>query len=304
MKFSKESGKTYEDAYGGWLAILKTVAESETPVTVEDCPRSWIPFVMYLGGQPVNATSQHAEDFLVGNGIEDRVVGASRRGQLRALVEMCASIRPELIDALWKSDCQWKTVGRWDDSGFVRVGVRDELIPVANYGAFTRPEFLEYDYKLQEYVLNAHGHFGCVISACAADKPYPSPHHEAIGQLLPDKSWHQVVATGVLGIVPEELWSTMPLYDSGMPNLWRCMAMASWYFAKVTYVRIVVYADFYNRALAMALAPLANTVEIAWVHSVGPRAEYTDLCAPESLARLDDALKSISFGGRPVMMRS
>lgn len=306
LKFERGQGQRYEDEYGSWLSLLREIAESPTTVELEACPRTWVPFVVYIGGQPFKPENQFAEDYLVGNGIEDRVVGASRRGHLRTLVEMCASIRPELIDALWKSDCQWVTRNPYDVTASKEpdmFGHRPVHI-VANYGAYTRPDMLEYDYALQGWVRDNAGHFGCVVSACAADKPYPAPHHVEIEKRLPDKSWHQVIASGVVGIVPEELWPVMPLYDAGMPNLWRCMTIAAWYFGKMDYTRIVVYADFYNRALQLALGQVSSRAEIAWVHSVGPRAEYLNLCDEEHLQRLEDALANVSFGGRPLMMRN
>ena len=296
ITFRRKIGRTYEDCYSGWLEWFKEIAESDDVIDVRQCPTSWAALVHYLGGFPRDVRHVLPEDELVGDNIMNRIEVAKQNGRLRELTEMTASVRPELIDALWKSDCQWKTTNRRHENQTNFV--------VANHGAFTRLEILEYDYALQKFVLEHHGHFGCVISPCAADKPYPARHHELIRERLPDASWHQVVATGVLGIVPEELWSTMPLYDSGMPNLWRCMAVASWYFAHMEYVRIVVYSDFYNRALASALAPLANTVEVVWVHSVGPRAEYMALSSPSNIALLDTALRSVSYGGRPVMMRS
>ncbi len=294
-----ESGRTYEDEYGGWLKEFKAIAESTELVMVDPCPSSWFPLVWYLGGTTGNGkiVERFPEDWLVGKDIRERTIDAEDGGQLRTLVEMCCAIRPELIDALWKSDCQWNTVGR-------RHQHEKGTIVVANYGAYTRPELLEYDFKLQAWVRDNPGHFGCVVSACAADKPYPAAHHKAIAERLPDKSWHQVTATGVLGIIPEELWPVMPHYDSGMPNLWRCMAVAHWYFSKMDYTRIVVYSDFYNRALMLALGQLANSAEIMFVHSMGPRAEYLDLCDDDHLTRLEDALATVSFGGRPLTMRS
>lgn len=296
ITFRRKMGRTYEDTYSGWLEVFREIAESDDIVEVRQCPTSWAALVHYLGGLPRDVHNVLPEDELVGDDIMTRIALAKGNGRLRELTEMTASVRPELIDALWKSDCQWHTKNRrhQEQSNFV----------VANYGAFTRPEILEYDYALQQFVLENRGYFGCVISPCAADKPYPARHHQLISDHLPDKSWHQVVATGVLGIVPEELWSEMPLYDSGMPNLWRCMAVASWYFARMDYVRIVVYSDFYNRALASALTPLSNHAEIVWVHSVGPRAEYMALSSPSNIALLSTALRGVSYAGRPVMMRS
>jgi hypothetical protein len=101
------------------------------------------------------------------------------------------------------------------------------------------------------------------------------------------------VASGVVGIAPQELWGDLPNYDSGLPNEWRLLHEARDYFGRVRYDRVVVYADYYNRTIVEAL--MATSVltgpEITVVNPISFYADYLNLLDPVRLARLAEAIK-------------
>lgn len=266
----------YANLYGHWLWFFKQVAESKDEITVCNVPESWVLLLRYLGATIHNTSNYFKEDSI-------KCPYPVDKSLTRLAVEASVALRPELADALWRSDTIWNTVGR--------DHTKQQEFNVCSYNSMYRPEVLTYFEILTRYKLPSSVH-GCVISSCSAIKPYPAPHHKAIKELLPE-GFHQVIATGVLGIVPEELWQHMPLYDSGIPNLWRCMDIAEWYFNKYKYRVIIVYADFYNRALARALARVS--AQIIWVNPVSPTSEYTDLASVESIERLRSAIGLIDM---------
>lgn len=272
-------GRTYEHEYNGWLSIFRQVAEDENPVVVNP-PRSWVSLLYYLGAQ-IDGQFRHQfrEDDYVGLAMAN-VNLAEASGRLRELVERDSALRPELVDALYKSDMEWRTVGR-------RHTVQREFKVTCN-GSFFRPEVLDY---FNWWKANARQvHRKAVIVPCAADKPYPAPLHRAVLDLIAHKEelYDVFIATGVLGLVPEWAWDQMPLYDSGLPNEWRVMQAVNDFFFLHKYDRVVVYSDFYGNAIRAGLT-LAGQ---GWVWPVANiyQGDYLDLRSENCLRLLEEAL--------------
>lgn len=281
MKFEYSKGKRYEDTYGGWLYFFSEMARE--PRTVEEAPACWYPFIRYLGGDVLRPQPVFPEDYLVHNPLQEAVNHAILGGRLRALVEMYSTLRPELADALYKSDVEWK-FGK-------RLHATQSEFNVTNNGSFHRPEVLDFIekvhtlYKKPEHVTTA------VLVPCAADKPYPAPLHATVQRILP-KDAHQVIITGVLGVVPQETWDEMPNYDSGIPNQWRVMQEVVWYFKQFRYKKIVMYCDFYNEAIHKGLTELKDFSGLI-IRQVTPfSSKYLNLKDPRWLSVLEETLRS------------
>ncbi len=257
LRFRRDQGRRYEDVYGGWLSLLREVAESDEPCAVDDVPPSWEPLIYYLGGVVLPPMSF-------------ALLGAERAGRLRELVEQACAARPELVDALYKSDMEWETKNR-------RHQHQTEFV-VTNNGSFFRPEVLAFIERLETFEPTRRK---CVLVPCAADKPYPAPLHKAVAERLPT-DYHMIIATGVLGLVPEELWGLMPHYDSGIPNQWRLMKAVESYFGRHAYDRVVVYCDFYNEAI------LRGYSDVVLVNPL--TSQYLDLLDPGRLRNLSRVL--------------
>lgn len=281
IEFKKMLGRTYEDVYSGWLGAFKEVAESKVPIRVVGAPHVWTPLMLYLGADVVKPEPHFpCDEWWTGAGITAAWRVAKANNEARDFVEHACSCRPELVDALWRADRVWHTYSPFSaptGSDFV----------VASVNAFDRPEIKEYEKKLTAY-RPSPSIKRCVITNCAADKPYPAPLHKAISERLPDPSWHMVTATGVLGILPEELWADAPYYDSGWPNFERLRAVATDYFRRTRYERVVVYTDLYAPVIAEALGalrvPAAFPLDLKW------RTGYLPLTEPVLLERLEHAL--------------
>jgi len=282
------SGKSYSDTYAAWLALWQKIAESES-VTLRNVPRSWVPLALYLGAVVESHRAEFAEDEVVAFP-RSMYRRAAETGRQREYAEMVCGIRPELADAMWKSDVEWNTNNR--------DHVSQQRFAVANYSAMYRPEIRAYFHSLRQYRLPPGVH-NCVVVPCYADKPYPSPIHRAVEQVLPDASWHQVCATGALGVIPQELWPIMPLYDSGIPNFHRCRLAWKEYLARNQYERIVVFCDFYASVLQSVLADSPSIV--THVLPALARTDYLDLAQPQYLNRLAAALAE---SGSPVMQKA
>jgi len=274
------SGERYADEYGAWLEVWRQIAE-EPGVVVKSPPHSWIPLARYLGATVRGSFAHFLQDSYYRNANE-MYDHAKAYGRQREYVESVCTARPELVDALWKSDVQWQTVDR--DHTWQREFV------LTNYNGYYRPEILEYMKKLEEYVPPARVR-NCVVTSCSADKPYPADVHRAVLDILPDESWHLVIATGVLGVVPQELWGVMPLYDAGIPNNWRCFQKWCRYAQRIKYDRIVVYADFYAPAVHAALSSVLADTAVSYPLPVGGRADYLDLADERWLNHLRRALE-------------
>lgn len=281
--FKEPEEARYEDRYGQYLDFLKTIAETDIniDVTVHNAPWSWTPLLNYLHCEIINPIYRFHHC-----GMVRRAVFLSRRATNgsflfqdinRTALEVLCGFRPELVDALYKIDTQWKVPPRR-----MRLSDADEFI-VTNNGSFHRHEVLGFMQELKAYRPSKRK---VVLVPCAADKPYPAPLHKAVLDMLPD-DYYLAIATGVLGIVPMDMWDRMPNYDSGIPNQWRLFESARAYFGRIHHERIIVYCDFYAHVLSEAL--LMETV-----HYVLPPIKYDDyvnLLAPANLARLKHAFE-------------
>lgn len=271
-KFPK--GERYEDQYGDWLRLFETIARTprDETVEIEGCPWSWYPLLRYLNC--IILSSQYKFKHC-------RIVeGATNTGIThldRTAIEVLCGFRPECVDALWKCDMQWKTERP-------RLFAEGEFIVTSN-GSFTRPEVRTYLHDLAEYRPTKNK---VVLVPCAADKPYPAPLHKAVLAMLP-KDYYLACVTGVLGIVPMDLWPVMPHYDSGIPNEWRCMNIMRDYFNRHMHQRIVSYCDFYNLAIMEALS-IVDDVSIEFVNETKFYYDYIDLLDAKRLAKLKKAL--------------
>lgn len=297
LTFDAAAGKTYEDRYSGWLDFFRRVATDPLRARCRDVPLSWVPLLLYLGASVESALIYFPQDRLMPSlgEIAQRMGEAGVIGLAREYVEMCCALRPELVDAMWKSDCEWDTLHRQHTMN------TDEFV-ITNNGSFHRPEVLDFITKMRigDDLEMKHG---IVLVPCAADKPYPSPLHKDVRAHIPD-SYRIAVVTGVLGVVPEEYWPEMPKYDSGVPNRWRAMKLVEEYFTRYrwSYRHIVVYSDFYSEAIRYGLEhagiPTDSTLEDrraefpledAGVWTRGANG-YTDLRLASNLALLHECV--------------
>ena len=271
----------YEDQYGHWLAFFQHLAESDVPLTLSNVPGSWSVLSKYLGHQVLSTYEKWPTCSVVL--AMNPSYAASYAGDLRLLVEATTVFRPELVDALWKCDMQWRT--RPVDTRSV-LGASDDIV-ITNNGSYHRPEIKQYFAHLDAYVPTKKN---VVLVPCAADKPYPAPVHRAVLDRMPD-TFYLANLTGVLGVVPQDLWPVMPRYDSGIPNEWRLLNVVRSYFARNRPDIVVVYADYYSIALKEALRDLPS-VTVHWVNPVQFYADYLDLLEPQRLLSLERAFAS------------
>ena len=287
-----QRGKTYEHTYGGWIKFFRDCAED--PSDVWKVPATWAPFLTYLGCKVLSTVQYFNEDALAPPPYAMQI--AQQRGRLRELVEWVSSMRPELVDSLYKSDIEWAVANRqhtW----------RNDFNVTCN-GSFFRPEVLAFIDKLRKHTPKPAEL--TVIMPCAADKPYPAPLHRMVSTVVRTAARYTtieyVIATGVLGLIPQDLWDEAPRYDSGLPNEERVYNEATRYFRKLTVKdtgRIIVYSDFYAPVVMDALLdvghlaswPVRGPVEATIAQAVHPEhahVEYIDLMAPQHLMALRD----------------
>jgi len=261
--------------------MFKEIAESKVACHVEDAPHVWLPLIEYLGCSAKSTVQFGPDEWWTGHGMSQAIRVAKANNEFRSFVEHVCSSRPELVDALWRADRVWDTCSPFESK-------HEDNFVIASVNAFDRPEIREYENALSIF---ESAKPNCVITNCAADKPYPAPLHQEIHRRLPDDSWHMVTATGVLGLIPEELWPHAPEYDSGWPNFERLRAVATDYFARNRYHRVVVYTDLYAPVMAEVLTalrvPASYPLDLRW------RTGYLPLTSPPLLDRLSDALKPL-----------
>lgn len=281
-------GATYEATYLGWVNFLRNlaVAPKRTRVAV---PRSWAPFVHYMGHQVAHFLNWFPEDEILWHG--DRLPGPDGE---RRLVEVMSACRPELVHALYEWDTDW----RHAENAKARVRHRpadpDHMFVVTGNASFYRPEVLAYLDELHAWQPSYDPETTHVILVpCAADKPYPAPLHKKIRERLTTRKIYQIVVTGVLGLVPEALWDTCPKYDSGLPNQLRVTAEVDRYFGKHYHRHVHVYSDFYAKSIERgALARFLGDV-FHW--PLGVRKEedgYLDLMADAHLSALERSINA------------
>lgn len=259
-------GRTYEDQYQGYLRLFEDIARTppDIAIQVKGPPWSWVPLLHYLRCLPIAPRTFFRHDEAA-RGAVVVARAASPNCMDRTFVEVMCGFRPECVDALWKCDMQWKTERA---KGYENDGV--EFV-VTNNGSFHRREVNAFTEVLREYVPKKRN---VVLVPCAADKPYPAPLHRAILAFLPD-SYYLCNVTGVLGLVPQDLWDHMPHYDSGIPNRWRVLEAVKWYFRKFSHEKIVVYCDFYVEAISIGLDMAAQSA--TFMVPVEFHADYLDL---------------------------
>ena len=268
-------GARYEDRYGKYLEIFKRIAETprETKVLVISPPWSWVPLLWHLECDWMYAVNEFNHCSMV-KAVLQTIVAFDRTS-----IEVLCGFRPETVDALWKIDCQWSTARAR------RYTNQKEFIVTTN-GSFFRSEVLQFGFALAAYVPTKSK---VVLVPCAADKPYPSELHKAVLDIMPP-DYYLMNATGVLGLVPQDLWPVMPHYDSGIPYEWRLMNIAMAYFTRNQHMRIVVYCDYYNLALSRALQLIGQADKAIFVNEVKFYDDYIDLLNPTRLNKLKDAL--------------
>ena len=242
----------------------------------------WVPLLRYLGVQTiVDPVLFFKHDWLVAPLWN---TGALKQTTLdRTTIEVLCGLRPELVDALWKCDMQWETM---------RVPhERQKEFIVTNNGSFHRKEVLDFLWQLQQYSPTKKK---VVLVPCAADKPYPAPMHSEVLALMPE-NFYLMNATGVLGLVPQDLWSIMPHYDSGLPNEWRLFNTVKMYFSKHHHEQIVVYCDYYNEAIYEGLRAVGQLDRTTFVNEVKFYADYLNLLEPARLAQLKSAINFSAY---------
>ena len=222
-------GSNYEHTYSGWLEIFKRVAESENSLTVKHCPVSWFPLMYYLGATIESTSTTFNEDRWILNVIP------SNRQHLECLV----TFRPETVDALWKSDNEWNCQN-------LRMFPNEKTFYVTTTNSFTRPEMKEYKKLFMDKYKAIKKK--CILVPCQADKPYPSPLHKKIKEMVGKE--YEIIVTSGMGVFPECYWDIMPEYDSGIPNEWNLMKWVYEFGARWRdFDKIVLYTDFYTESL-------------------------------------------------------
>lgn len=284
---TKDDGYRYEDRYGGYIDIIKEVAltPKETPIVCLHPPWSWVPLLTYLNTNIVYPRNVFDHCRIV----ENALTGIRLDDINRTMVEVLSAFRPETVDCLWKCDCQWET----DRPN--KITEREFI--VTNSSSYQRREVLDYLSRLATYVPPRRK---VLLVPCAADKPYPSPLHRECLRIingLDDRvEWYMANVTGVLGIVPMDLWDIMPWYDSGIPNQWRVSQVLGEYFKKYPHYRIVVYSDFYGPAINTALTMSGQQSVADWAVKLDEanQFDYLDLMSDSRLQQLDSIMRGKS----------
>lgn len=262
-------GSCYENTYGNYLKFFKDIVESDEHISVMGCPTTWAVYLNYLNVEVVTYLNFFKEDTYVTNVTDNN----------RLYVESICTLRPELSDALWKSDVQWNNKRRSNNT--------EKVFYITNNGSFHRTEVLDYIRKLKNYTPTKRK---VVLVPCAADKPYPSPLHKKVLELLPH-DYYLCVATGVLGLVPQDLWDHMPNYDSAIPNEWRLFNLAREYFHKHPHEHIVCYTDYYSVALYHAFNSIGVLDNTVFVNPVKFYHDYLNLLDASNLKKLEYILE-------------
>lgn len=272
-------GEHYAHEYDEKLAMFKMLAYADSPRRLVNVPSCWAPFVTYLGHvvesvKPVKEHGWEFEDMDWMGAYED----ATYSNDPRRVVEVASTCRPELVHALYCADTEWPCL--------LRKHVAKKKFPVTCNGSFFRPEIAEYRELLHDYQPTKRL---AVITSCSAEKPYPAGIHRAIKKVLPSDRWQIIVATGVLGLIPDDLWDRAPEYDSGLPNFERVIDTVAWYFTKHKYHGLVAYSDFYSYAVERGLNQSAVILPVDYLHGNTFRDTYENLVLPEHLHRLEVA---------------
>lgn len=279
LKEYLEAKPLYEATYLQYINFFERLSVAEEPLNLEQIPVTWTPFAHYLGHNVVS-TVYHFESCVV---VSSMVPHFHAYPDPRAFVEAVSTFRPELVDTLWKYDVEW--ADRVPSSRRNKYVTTGREILITNNGSYHRPEIIDYFQHLDAYTPTKRN---VVLVPCAADKPYPAPMHQAVLDRMPE-DFYLANITGVLGVVPMDLWPVMPMYDSGIPNEWRLVNVAREYFKRNEHDRIVVYIDFYSLSLENALRQVGVLDRVTWVNPVEFYSNYLDLMEPQRLVRLEQA---------------
>lgn len=276
----------YAHEYDGYLLLFQTLANASQVISLRHVPRCWVPFVRYLGHEVESCT-----DYSTLAGWEcdagEWPVLYERMGDKRRAVEITSTCRPELVHALYCADTEWPCFLRH------RVPPLKEFLVTCN-GSFFRDEVRDYREQLQRFTPTRRQ---AILVPCAASKPYPAPLHREVLSRIDRGKWHVITATGVLGLIPEELWDVMPWYDSGLPNLPRCTDTVRWYFSKHRYAKVVVYSDFYAHAIRLGLCDVRGAPETRFVLGDHYRDRYENLLLTEHLLALERTVAELEGRG-------
>lgn len=270
------SGERYEDRYGSYIEIFKQIAhlDKKERVVVLSPPWSWVPLLRHLMCEIVQPVCVFDHCPVVAQALVGKDLD-------RTMVEVLCSFRPETADCLWKVDIEWD----YKINRVRQYPVEREFIVTTN-GAYHREEVKRFLYQLKHYQPTKKR---VVLVPCAADKPYPAELHKKVLEALPD-DYYLMNATGVLGLVPQDMWPVMPWYDSGIPNQWRLFQIAKTYFQRYEHDHIVVYLDFYAHVIADALKSARQFNNADFILGPQFRANYEDLLSERWLVPLKDTL--------------
>jgi len=251
-------GKNYNDTYSQYLEFFKNLKPEDEVVNPPLC---WLPMIDYCKAKSIDYQLFFQQDhWLVDMKLQSLIFNTKSNGGYRHFVEFVSTLRPELVDALWKVDNQW---------GNDTQTIIEHEFYMTNYNSYFRKEIIDFEKKILEYRSN---NAECVITNCFADKPYPSPIHCKIKELYPDREL--LIATGVFGIVPEALWGDMPHYDCGIPNFWKQKEMATKFFRNNYYSKIHVFTEFYQKSLNEVLFFMFKDSEITLEVPYKPYQDY------------------------------
>jgi len=270
---------TYEDKYRGYLKVFEEIAylSPDIEVIVENAPWCWYPLLYHLNCKIIHSKIEFRHCPIV------RELCMFDPELDRTSVEVLCEFRPETVDALWKVDIQWNSQRRR------KYPTKKEFIITSN-GGFFRKEILDFIDLLQKYHITKPN---VVMVPCASDKPYPSPLHRKVLEMMPN-NYYMAVVTGALGLVPQDLWDRMPWYDSGLPNNWRLQNIVAQYFSINPHDNIIVYCDNQSAAImnGFKVSNMLSFVTFVnpWEEVIG-LADYLDLLDPVRLARLEAAFK-------------
>ena len=275
-------GSSYAHEYDEYLNFFRMLGHAREQVVCDNVPMQWAPLILWLGHKVDTTLSNRFEQWS-GTMAWDQAYALA--GDKRRVVEVSSTLRPELVHALYCADTEWPCPLHKRE---VRVD-----FPVTCNGSFFRAEVQEFRALLRSYKPERRK---AILVPCAADKPYPAAMHKAVAarrDSMPDaKDWEIIIATGVLGLIPETLWGQAPLYDSGLPNVDRVMQTVSWYFTRHKYERIVVYSDFYAYAIRLGLLCVARRPRAEFLFGYEYRDTYENTNLLEHLDRLEIALRS------------
>ena len=282
-------GDTYSSTYHGYMSIFEEVANTldKVRIRVNKAPASWCPLLQFLGCSIHQPRIHFEHDGIVLNSIkekmQDEVLGEYTLDRLTTEVLSC--FRPETVDALWKSERQWRSKRLKQYEG------DDKIILITNHNSHYRKDIIRFMSLLKSYRPRKKK---VVLVPCFADKPYPLPWHLTIKKLIPE-DYYMAVVTGVIGIGPEDLWGELPYYDAGIPNKWRVMRSCENYFKQHQHDQIIVLCDFYNQAIELGLRLAGVKEKAIFVNGFGFRYDYLDLTTNEQLDRLHKCIKGIEL---------